>query len=212
MASILRTMIDQFPSSTEGPRITSLPGSQPPQPDPEFVVINDIIQERLRQWDLGIDPQLSYPKFTAGQYLAITAYKHLLSPTVQAEIALYTGLAFIIDDQLVLTQAVQEFAPRFCSGSRQLHPVLDYFVATCHALSKYFPTYGASSIYASTIDFVNSDCHQNEKEAKEMSLYGDSVPFIDFMRERDGIAVAYTAFIWLREEFPSTAEYIQVFP
>lgn len=187
----------------------SLSGFQDADP-----AVGEAIQRRLRAWDLqdGKNNDIFKNKFISAHHVAVTAYEHIPSIDLQAEIALYTGLLFIIDDALIDSHAVAEFVPRLCSGSRQLHPVLDRVAETCHSLQKFYPAFGANSIYASTIDFVSSDHFQSQDKVRNLPLGRDSVPYVKFMREKDSIGAAYAAFIWPKDSFPNSVEYIQVFP
>lgn len=200
---MLRDIVDQFPEAMPNP----LSEVQRVYPS-----VNEMIQQRLREWDLPIDKKACNAKFNAGYHIAVNTYNHIRSPEMQAEIALYTGLMFVVDDGLVDPRAVEEFVPRLCAGSRQLHPVLDHFVETCHTLQRSYPTFGANSIYASTIDFVNAEHFQGRDEAQDLRLSGDSAPYVRYMRDKDGVGAAYAAFVWPKDRFPNSADYIQVFP
>lgn len=129
---------------------------------------------------------------------------------LQAEIGLFTGLAVLIDDGLVGTPDPQEFLTRFWSGSRQLHPSLDRFAETVHTLMKYFTQYGANALLSSTIDFLNSQIFQRENRAIDLGL--GSIPYTKYLRAKDGYVEAYAAFVWPKDIFPDTKEYIQAFP
>lgn len=200
---MLRGVIGQFPAAIPDPL------SDAQRPDP---AVNKLIQERLRKWDLGMASDAYEKAFIAGLCIALTAYQH--TPLeVQVEVALYTGLVIVVDDRLVDAAAVQEFVPRFCSGSRQLHPTLDRLVESCHDLEKYHAAYAANVIFSATMDFVNCELlSRGGNDVMGFRVHQNSLPYIRYFREKDGIVGAYSAFIWPKEVFPDANEYVQAFP
>lgn len=197
---MLRGIIAQFPGSVPDSK------SEMQRPHP---TVDKIVQERLSKWNLGMERHIYKKPFVVGYSIATASYHHV-APEVQAEIALYTGLVVLVDDGLLDTAAVREFVPRLCSGLPQLHPALDCLVEACHNLQQYFTTYGAHAIYSSTIDFVNSELFQ--QHAKEMDYNQSSAPYIQYIRDKDGLIPSYAAFVWTKDITPQTEEYIQAFP
>lgn len=202
LASLLRSLINEFPNAV--PNLNS----KSQRPDPR---VQQIVRENLQQWDLGL-PSHSYEKaFIAGHSIAITAYHHVSSPQLQADIALFTGLAILVDDAAMGIPAIEEFVPRFVSGSRQLHPSLDRFVESVHTLAAYFPPFAANIVLSSTIDYVNSELYQRQ-EKENMYLERGSIPYTKYMRSKDGYGEAYAACIWPKSVFPDTKKYVQAIP
>lgn len=158
---------------------------------------------------MGLPSHIYTKPIIAGHDIAAIAYRHV-SPELQAEIALFTGLGILIDDEIIGTPAVREFIPRFCTSSCQLHPSLDRFAETVHGIRKHFAEYGANAILSSTIDYVNSELFQ--KGAKDMSLSRGSIPFTKYIRGKDGYCEAFAAFVWPKDDFPDPVEFIQAFP
>lgn len=175
-------------------------------------MVNEIIQERLRKWDLGMANTIYDGPINTGYVIAITAYQHT-PPKLQAEIALYTGLVTIVDDGLIDAAALQEFVPRFCSGSPQLHPTLSCLVENCHNLKEHFGIFGANIIFSTTLDFINCDLFTRwGQDGTPIAIHQGSAPYLRFMRDQDGLARSYSAFIWPKVTFPDTKEYIQAYP
>lgn len=106
--------------------------------------------------------------------------------------------------------SLQEFVTRFTLDVPQLHPSLDRFAETARCLGKYFTPYGANAILTSTIDFVTSELF--EREVSHMDLSEGSIRYADYMRGKTGYVEAYAVFVWPKDEFPDTQEYIQAFP
>ncbi len=198
---LLRDLIAQFPQAVPDP------SSDAQQPDP---VVEKIIREKIAHRDLGLPSHVFEKYFVFGHVFATTAYRHVSSPKLKAEIALFTGLGYLVDDAVMGIPAIQEFVTRFCSGSRQLHPTLDVFVENIHCLGKYFTEYGASVICSSTIDFVNTELFQ--RGATDINLGPNSIPYIKYIRHKDAYVEAYTVLIWPKDVFPDTKEYLQAFP
>ncbi len=201
LTQLLRDLVAQFPQAV--PDLNS--DAQRPNP-----IVEKIVRERIRQWDLGLPSHVHEKYFMFGHSIAITAYHHVSSPELQAEIGLFTGLAILVDDAVMGSPAIQEFVTRLCTGSRQLHPSLDRFAETVHGLGKHFTQYGANAIISSTIDFVNSELFQ--RGARDIDLGLNSIPYTKYMRGKDGYVEAYAAFVWPKDVFPDTKEYIQAFP
>ena len=133
---MFRDIIKMAPDSMPDPL------SDAQRPDP---MVNEIMQQRLRQWDMNVN-DASYKKpFSVGHTMAVTAYHH--TPIdVQAEIGLYTFLAVTIDNGIVDVPSLRQFVPRFSSGSPQLHPVLDRFVEICQGVASLFADFGGNII------------------------------------------------------------------
>lgn len=199
---MLRRLIDQFPDAVPDAN------SDTQRPDP---AVEKIVREKLRQSDLGMTSDAYEKAFIAGYNIAITAYHHVPSAQIQADIALFTGYAILVDDAAMPVSAIQEFVPRFCSGSRQLHPSLDLFVESVHTVARHFTPFGANAVLSSTIDYVNSELFQRE-EKKSIVLAQGSVPYTKYMRSKDGYGEAYAACVWPKCVIPDTKEYIQAFP
>ena len=201
LVKLLRGLISQFPDAI--PYINS--ESQRPNPTTE-----KIVTDTIQLWNLGIPNHIHERFFTYGHSIATTAYHHVQSPALQAQIALFTGLAILVDDGIMGIPPLLEFVSRFTSGSPQLHPSLDRFAETVRGLSKYFTPYGANAILSSTIGYVNSELF--ERELSDMQLSVGSGRYADYTRERTGYVEAYAVFVWPKDEFPDTQEYIQAFP
>ena len=139
--------------------------------------------------------------------MAITTFGHT-HPDVQVHIALFTVLALCIDDLEIKTGALEEFVQRLHTGTRQLHPVLDNLVDNLGELPKYFPPYSAAAIFAATVQFVNSTLF--DKQAEEMPLTADSMPYVLYKRARNSLGEVYGFYVWDRFSFPDIATHIQV--
>ena len=201
LTELLRGLISQFPDAI--PDLSS--ESQRPNP-----ITERIVRETIQFWDLGIPSHVHERFFIYGHSIAATAYHHVQSPELQAQVALFTGLAILVDDGMMGIPPIQEFVSRFTSGLPQLHPSLDRFAETVRGLSKYFTPYGANAILSSTIGYVNSELF--ERELSDMQLSVGSGRYADYTRERTGYVEAYAVFVWPKDEFPDTQEYIQAFP
>ena len=120
------------------------------------------------------------------------------------------GLAILVDDGTMGIPSLQEFVTRFTLDVPQLHPSLDRFAETARCLGKYVTPYGANAILTSTIDFVTSELF--EREVSHIDLSEGSIRYADYMRGKTGYVEAYAVFVWPKDEFPDTQEYIQAFP
>lgn len=205
LAQMLREIINMSPASIPDPH------SDAQRPDPR---VNEIILQRLREWHIKIDGEnTTYKKsLGAGYSIATTAFHHVPAD-IQAEIALYTFLVVAIDDGIVDEAALRQFVPRFCSGSPQLHPVLDRLVESCHGITSLFAEFGANIIYTNTMDFVNAELYlMDDRNTLPESLSQDSVTFINHIRASTGISLAYATFIYPKVEFPEAKDYAQAYP
>lgn len=103
-------------------------------------------------------PTDRYDKFlSTGLGLATIAYAHT-SIDVQVQIAIFTMLMVSLDDHemLVPFDAVEQFVPRFISGSPQLVHVLDLLAENLRGMPNYYPPYAANGIVSATFDFISA--------------------------------------------------------
>lgn len=199
---MLRGILGKFPEAIPNPK------SDAQRVDPAVL---KLVQERLQKWDLGMASHLYEKAFNTAYTISVTAYNHIRSPEVQAEIALHTAMWIILDDALIPPSAVEEFVPRFCSGTAQLHPTLDRMVETCHNLKDLYATFAANIIFQTTVGSINCEHFQSELK-EDIAIRHDSVPYIKYMRSQDGISGTYAVFVWPKASFPDATEYVQAFP
>ncbi|KAJ3559858.1 hypothetical protein NM688_g80 [Phlebia brevispora] len=151
------------------------------------------VREKVASWDLGdIAPDRRDRHVVTSINMATTAFGHTHSD-VQVHIALFTVLALCIDDLEIKSGALEEFIPRLHTGTRQLHPVLDYLVDNLHHLPDYYPPYAACAIFAGTIQFINSTIF--DKESENMALTAESLPYVLYKRARNSLGEVYGFFV-----------------
>ncbi|KAJ3486198.1 hypothetical protein NLI96_g4414 [Meripilus lineatus] len=203
LTQMLQGIISEFPSSIPDPH------SESQRPDAR---VNEIILERLHKWGHSAD-NIPYKKaLDTGVFIATAAYHHT-PPEVQAEIALYTYIVTIIDDNRVDATALQQYVPRLCTGSTQLHPVLGWLADVCNKLGEHYPVFGSYTAFSGSVDFISSELHMRDgKTNLPENLRQLSIPHLKYLREQTGISRAFGAFIWPKVEFPEAIEYIQALP
>lgn len=74
----------------------------------------------------------------------------------------------------------------------------------------HFTDYSANAIVTSWLDYPEADLMENE--VKNMNIVPASYAFVEDLRMKSGMAVAYAAFIWPKVMFSDMLEYIQAMP
>lgn len=170
----------------------------------------NIVMQRSRCWDFGVPSHVAHKYLTLGLEIATTAYHHITSPDVQADIATYSGLCVMFDDEIMGLRPMEMFSQRFHANAPQLHPSLDRLAEVIRDIGKHFPPFSANAIVISTLDFINAELLL--KSTSTMPLVPGSSNYIKYMRTKDGIDEAFAAFIFPLYSFPDTLVYIQAFP
>ena len=142
--------------------------------------------------------------------IATTAYAHT-HRDVQVHVTIFTTLTICVDDLDVEARCMEEFGPRMLRGERQAHPLLDRLVENLLAGSEYFSPYVATAITASTVQFVAATALDSQIDNMPIEE-GGSMPYVHYKRERNGLAEAYSGFIWEKRCFPDVSEFIQTIP
>ncbi|KAF7798948.1 hypothetical protein EIP86_010176 [Pleurotus ostreatoroseus] len=179
------------------------------QCDPEGIV-DRRVREIASTWDIDESyAKKFYATLVAGVAIAISAYGHTPIAT-QVHIATYTLLTICVDDLIMGTDAVEEFMTRLYSGQPQTHPILQYLAENLAAMPDFFPPDAAKAIVASTVIFVNQTLF--DKKLEGITIHQDARQFVESKRIKNGLAEAYSFFIWDKETFPDVVSYIQSVP
>ncbi|KAJ3537796.1 hypothetical protein NM688_g6623 [Phlebia brevispora] len=168
------------------------------------------IRETLARWNLQVEaPEKLEQYILFSAQMAKTVYGYLKTD-VQLQIALYTFLAFRIDDLVLDNGAAEEFATRLCAGKPQLDPLLDCLAEVLeHMVDCYLP-YAAQAIIVSTIQALNFTAF--DKDTESMVLHGSAISFPQYRRMANGAGEAYAFFAWDKFTFPDVRSFVQAVP
>ena len=181
------------------------------KPSAEREEVAQLVEKKFDALDMGGIPAKQWKRHMRSSLdIATTAYAHT-HRDVQVHVTVFTTLTISIDDLDVQSACLEEFAPRMLRGERQAHPVLDHLVQNLLDASKYFAPYVVAEITASTVQFVSATALDAQMETTPMHE-GGSLPYIQYKRERNGLAEAYSCFIWEKRCFPDPSEFIQTIP
>jgi len=168
------------------------------------------VRERLASRDLQVPPKVLEKHMRTGLDIATKAYGHT-SSDLQVEIALCSLCATLFDDAYMGLEAMSQMVPRFHAGQPQMHPIVQLCIDTVTTgMRKHYGDYSANVIVTSWLDFANGE--MLGRDTREMKMSAASVMFIEQIRLKDGIAEAYAAYIWPKNLFPDTMEYVQAIP
>lgn len=166
------------------------------------------VNDTIRAW--GLHGTINRHRIT-GWIIALTAYNYMDLDTI-VHIALFTAIATTLDVPEVMDRVgCDTFHHDLFAG--KLHDREDLpgqMVKILAATPSHYSQIAASSIMASTLQFINSTLLENT--TRDMVLSEGALPFIEHRRLQTGVAEAYAHFIWDKKHFPSVATYIQAIP
>lgn len=164
----------------------------------------------VKTWDIDSSyVEKFYACLEAGVSIAISAYGHTPIDT-QVHIAVYTLLTICVDELIMDAVDIEEFMDRLKSGAPQRHPLLHHLAENLFAMPEYFPTFASKTIVLATIDFVNFTLF--DKQTENIPIDRSARGFVEYKRKKNGIAEAYSYFIWDKSVFPDILSYIQSLP
>lgn len=167
------------------------------------------VREELNRWDLKADPDFLEKYTQVGLEIGTKAYRHT-SVDLQVDITIFTLAATLYDDAYMGYEAMSQMPHRFHTGQPQMHPTLQLCADTVLAMKRHFTDYSANVIVTSWLDFASAELL--EVETKKMNITSGSAAFIEQLRMKTGVSEAYAAFIWPKDMFPNTTEYVQAIP
>lgn len=156
-------------------------------------------------------------KFSIRAYMdigvAMTAYgyAHLPDPAARMWMCLFTVVSARIDDMMVRGEDmvhVYRFNERFVNCQPQGDPILNAFDVLLREITCLHSPLVSNLITTSTLNFVSSNCLDNETE--DMQILPQTPLYPEYSRVLSGVADAYALFI-----FPSMLpirQYIQCMP
>ncbi|KAK7688330.1 hypothetical protein QCA50_008702 [Cerrena zonata] len=168
------------------------------------------VREVFQSWGLDIPKEKYENRLVAAIQFACWAYEHV-SYDFQVAMSLFTVCVLILDDDLIATQTLREFVPRFCTGEPQGAPILDRLIEAVRGLCAFFPDYSANATYASILTYANEELWLNT-DAKNLVLRSGSKKYVDFSRNKGGLPEPYAFGIWPKSICADTTEYIQAVP
>ncbi|EMD36581.1 hypothetical protein CERSUDRAFT_95867 [Gelatoporia subvermispora B] len=141
-----------------------------------------------------------------------TAYAHLTNIDLKVQLALFIVLATALDEPEILDSLPsRDFHARFCASAACADEDMLGQLARCVGkMPEYYPRYGAASIAAAALQFVNVSILENESHDVRLHTHGRS--FVEYRRVRSSIAEAYAHFVWEKSRFPDVNVYIQAIP
>ena len=102
------------------------------------------------------------------------------------------------------------FQQRFLSGQPQLNPVLDALGETLTRLWDLYDPLCANSIIVSVFEFLTATCMEPKLERLPRIRSTQRFPW--FIRERNGVGVAYALFMFAKSSRTDIMEFIQAIP
>ncbi|KAI0343534.1 terpenoid synthase [Trametopsis cervina] len=157
----------------------------------------------------GLSPRSYEKQLRTGLVIGTTSYAHT-HIDIQVHITIYTLLATSVDDTEIPYSAMEEFIPRFLSGTPQLSPLLDMLADNLRHMTDYYHSTSASGIITSTLEFMNATLL--ERDANNMVISKGATMYTRYIRAQNGIGQAYALFIWDKFNFPDMTSYVPAIP
>ena len=173
--------------------------------------LNPLLKEKFYGMVNSSDPTVAdahIKKYgTTGMTIAATAYRHT-SIDMQAVIAFYTFCVSLMDDDVLSTKIIRQFAPRLFDHKPQPHPLLARFAVHLADMYEHFSPFSATVIGTFTLDFLNGEMLTRDEGGPE----GPTSRFADYIRLKTGLGEVFAAFMFPRSMFPDSKTYVQAFP
>ncbi|KAF8523930.1 isoprenoid synthase domain-containing protein [Hysterangium stoloniferum] len=137
---------------------------------------------------------------------------HDCSLAEKKNIALYNWYLIYVDDMSTTDPvALNEFEQRFLRGQPQLNPVLTALIETLMNMWDLYDPLSVNSIISATFEFITSNCIEPELE-KTMPPVEGFQRFPWFVREKSGVAAAFTLQIFTKSKNFAMMEILKVLP
>lgn len=171
------------------------------------VTVKKKFYDMVNASNLGLSSDVVKKYGTVGMMIGVTAYRH--TPIdIQVLVAFYTFCVAMMDDDIMSPDDIREFPFRLCDGCPQGHPILTRFAIQLTSMYDYFVPFGATTIFASTLEFINGEMLVRDDGGPDEAV----IEYADYIRSKTGLGQGYAAFMWPRSMFPSSKTYVQAFP
>lgn len=170
------------------------------------------VQAITRLWPSRFEQRLRRHIVT-GISLSETAYAHISSVENRVAIAIYTAFATALDDpEIFESVAAQDFCRSMVKDTiRSESGFLGLFAKAVADVQGFYSPFSASSIVASTLQFVQGEMISNCPDNNNF-VRSDTKEFLDYVRNLNGDGDAYAAFVWSKADFSGHASFVKTFP